>query len=436
MISSEMMAETETFVSLAQRQFELGGGWNMAVLEHGLREALFSDGCKILEALLNQPGALGEHVPEGSCHEKRTRKVQCLLGSFELRRGYYKTEGGWDFPMDRMLGLIGKYTPGLAKMMCRAAGTDGSFSEAEDTLRIYAGAEVPAPQIRAVAQQIGPAIAEWSPSREEPRCKQVPTMYISYDGTGVPMRKEETQGRKGKQPDGSSITRELKLGCIFTSHVTDEEGNPLRDPDATTYVASFDPAAEFTAMLLGEARLRGLGKAKRKVVLGDGARWIWKQARIHFPQAVQILDYYHAREHLSALAEALFPDPPESEAQIKEWVEWLDGDRVLWIAEDASGKLPRSGPRRKTAKREIEYLRSNAKRMMYATFKSKDYFIGSGVVEAGCKTVVGKRTKQSGMFWKVDGAQNILDIRTAVIGDTYDGYWEHRHREAKLKLAV
>lgn len=436
MISSEAMAETEAFVSLAQRQFEQGGGWNMAALELGLRKALFSDGCKILEGLLNQPGVLGEHAPEGKCHEKRTRKVQCLLGGFELERGYYKTEEGWVFPMDRILGLIGSYTPGLAKMMCRAAGTDGSFCEAEDTLRIYAGAKVPASQIRAVAQQIGPAIAEWSPLREESRCQKVPTMYISYDGTGVPMRKEETQGRKGKQPDGSAITRELKLGCVFTSHTTDEEGNPLRDTDSTTYVASFDPAEEFADVLLAEARLRGLGKAKRKVVLGDGAHWIWKKAGTHFPQAVQILDYYHAREHLTVLAEALFPGKAEHDTPIDKWIQWLESDQVLRIAEDATGRLPRSGKRRKNAKREIGYLRSNAKRMIYATFKSKDYFIGSGVVEAGCKTVVGKRTKQSGMFWKVDGAQNILDIRTAVIGNTYDGYWEHRHRKAKLDMAA
>lgn len=436
MISSERMAETEAFVALAQRQFELGGGWDMAALELGLREALFKDGCQILEALLNQPGVLGAQAPEGQCHEKRTRQVQGLLGSFELERGYYKTEGGWDLPMDRMLGLVGSYTPGLAKMMCRAAGTDGSFSEAEDTLRIYAGAAVPASQIRAVAQQIGPAIAAWSPAREEERCQAAPTMYISYDGTGVPMRKGETQGRKGKQPDGSSITRELKLGCVFTSHTVDEEGHPLRDTGSTTYVASFAPAAEFAAGLLREARLRGLGKAGRSAVLGDGAHWIWKQAGIHFPQAIQILDYYHAREHLSELAEALFPAPAENGSHLKKWIEWLDGDHVLRIAGDAEKKLPRSGKRRKKAKLEIEYLRSNADRMMYATFKAEDYFIGSGVVEAGCKTVVGKRTKQSGMFWKVDGAQNILDIRTAVIGDTYDGYWEHRHSETKLKLAA
>lgn len=436
MISSGMMAETEAFVSLAQRQFEQAGIWDMASLELGLRKSLFNDGCKIMEGLLNQPGVLGEYVPDGKCHEKRTRKVQCLLGSFELERGYYKTEQGWDIPMDRMLGLIGSYTPGLAKMMCRAAGTDGSFSEAEDTLRIYAGAEVPASQIRAVVQQIGPAIAEWSPAREEPRSQKVPTMYISYDGTGVPMREEETQGRKGKQPDGSAITRELKLGCVFTSHATDEKGNPLRDTNSTTYVASFDPAEEFASALLREARLRGLGKASRSAVLGDGAHWIWKQAGIHFPQAVQILDYYHAREHLCVLAEALFPGQAGSETPIGKWVDWLDGDLVLRIAEDAEGWLPHSGRRRKNAKREIEYLRSNAKRMMYATFKSADYFIGSGVVEAGCKTVVGKRTKQSGMFWKVDGAQNILAIRTAVIGDTYDGYWEHRHRKATLSMAA
>jgi len=188
--------------------------------------------------------------------------------------------------MDQRLGLIGSYTPGMANMICRAAGMDGSFDAAMDTLDIYAGVSIPASQIRLVTQKIAPDLAQWSQTREEFRSEEILTMYISYNGTGVPMRKEETQGRKGKQPDGSSVTRELKLGCIFTSQTTDEKSSPLRDTDSTTYIASFDRAPDFTAKLLCEARLRGLGKAKRKVVLGDGATWIWNQAKINFPQAV------------------------------------------------------------------------------------------------------------------------------------------------------
>ena len=436
MILSEAMMETETFVSVVQQQFEESGSWDMASLEVGLRAALLKDGCKILEGLLNQPNALGTQIPSGTCHEKRTRNVQSILGSFTLKRGYYKNENRRSFPMDQRLGLIGSYTPGLAKLMCRSAGMDGSFDEARDTLSVYAGVDVPASQIRLVSQKVAPDLVQWSKTRDESRSEKVPIMYISYDGTGVPMRKEETQGRKGKQPDGSSATRELKLGCVFTSQSCDEEGNPLRDPDSTTYVASFQRAPDFAGTLLDEARLRGLGKAEQKVVLGDGAGWIWNQAKINFPQAVHILDYYHAREHLNELVLAIAPVEEDQDPLLEKWIKWLDDDKVLWIVEDIGSRLPRSGKRRTKAKLEREYFRKNAERMKYSTFKEKGYFVGSGVIEAGCKTVVGKRTKQSGMFWRVTGAQNILDIRCAVIGDTFDGYWADRNQKVLKELVA
>ncbi len=436
MILSEAMMETETFVSVVQQQFEETGSWDMASIEVGLRGALLKDGCKILEGLLNQPNALGTQVPTGTCHEKRTRNVQCILGSFKLTRGYYKNKNSREFPMDQRLGLIGSYTPGLAKLMCRSAGMDGSFDEARDTLGVYAGVDVPASQIRLVSQKVAPDLVQWSQTRDESRSEKVPIMYISYDGTGVPMRKEETQGRKGKQPDGSSATRELKLGCVFTSQSSDDEGNPLRDPDSTTYVASFQRAPDFAGTLLHEARLRGLGKAEQKVVLGDGAGWIWNQAKINFPQAVHILDYYHAREHLNDLVLAVAPMENDQEPLLKKWIKWLDDDKILWIVEDIKSRLPRSGKRRTKAKLEREYFRKNAERMKYLTFKKQGYFIGSGVIEAGCKTVVGKRTKQSGMFWRVAGAQNILTIRCAVIGDTFDGYWAYRNQKVLEALAA
>ena len=214
---SELLGETEAFVECVQRQFKDAGTWDMAKLESGLREALLKDGCHILEGLLNQRNALGRFRPAGTLHDNRARKVRSLLGTFELIRGYYQQVGDRFFPMDEALGLLESYTPGLAKMMCRAASTDGSFEEAEETLRIYAGVDVPASQIRKMAQEIGPGIGQWSQEREETRCEAVPTLYVEYDGTGVPMRKEETQGRKGKQPDGTSATRggQARYGVHF-----------------------------------------------------------------------------------------------------------------------------------------------------------------------------------------------------------------------------
>ncbi len=428
------MSETQAFIDATQQLFTQTGSWDLGAMEQGLREALLNDGCRILRALLNQPNALGDHKPSGKLHDTRKRTVKSLLGSFELSRGYYQTEEGWFCPMDRLLGLTDSYSPGLTKMMCRAAGTDGSFCDAEDTLRVYAGVHVPASQIRDMVQQIGPDLEKWSFSRQEVRNEKVSKMYISYDGTGVPMRKEETAGRKGKQPDGTSGSREVKLGCVFTSQAVDAEGCPVRDPGSTTYIASFKPAEEFGAAMLQEARLRGLGKAEQAVVIGDGAHWIWNQAAINFPQAKQILDFYHAREHLSVLAKALFPVGEKSLEQVAQWLPWLENDQVLKIADDAEKKRPHHGPRRKEATREIEYFRTNKHRMMYATFKKEGFFIGSGVIEAGCKTVVGKRTKQSGMFWRVKGAQNVLHVRCAVIGNFYDEFWEYRKKKGIEKL--
>jgi len=424
---SALMQDTQAFIDSVQGQLD-NGYIDISGLEYGLRTAIFSDASKILEAFLNQPKVSDSFTSQGTFHEYRTRKVHGLFGVFELQRGYYKAESGYYSPLDQKLGLIGKYTPGFAKMICHAAGTIGSFKEAEKALSLHAAAKVPASQIRAVAQGIGSAIVEWSSTRNESRNNKVPTMYVSYDGTGVPMRKEETQGRKGKQPDGSSATRELKLGCVFTSSCFDKDDNPLRDAESTTYVASFNPAAEFTPILFNEAKLRGYNKARQKVVLGDGAKWIWNQADLLFPEALQILDNFHAKEHLTKLARIIRSNEYRSRKLIEKWSEWLDDDRVLDIVKDARKKICCKGHRRNIGEREIKYLETNCKRMMYGTFKKEGYFIGSGVIEAGCKTVVGKRTKQSGMFWQVKGAQNILNIRCAILGNTYDKYWEYRNR--------
>jgi hypothetical protein len=430
------MSETVAFTAAARQAFEENGSWDMSSLESGLKQALMRDGCHILGGLLNQPSALGAHEPQGRLHDRRTRTVHSLLGPFELTRGYYRHADENGCPMDQVLGLVDSYSPGLAKLMCRAAGMDGSYEEAEQTLELYAGVRVPASQIRNITQQIGPQLKAWSETRTETRSKRVPEFYISYDGTGVPMRKEETAGRKGKQADGSSATREVKLGCIFTSTAADEEGRPQRDPKSTTYLASFEPAESFGLSLLKEARLRGLGEAAEAVVIGDGALWIWNQAAMNFPGAIQILDYYHAREHLCLLAETVYPSKQERDRELEKWTDLLNEGNVEKVADLAEKKKARNGKRRAVAEREIGDMRSNAQRMRYARFKEKGLFIGSGVVEAGCKTVVGKRTKQSGMFWKLQGAQNILDVRCSVLSDTYDAYWECRKRTCSVPRKV
>jgi hypothetical protein len=261
--------------------------------------------------------------------------------------------------------------------------------------------------------------------------------YVEGDGTGIPVRPEETEGRKGKQEDQSAKTREVKLGCVFTQTKEDEEGKPIRDPDSTSYVATLEPAVEFGALLRAEAFRRGLALAKVIVFLGDGAAWVWELARVNFPMAVFILDFFHAAEHLELLAEALFGGKNDTaKTQWEQWAKVLkeQPDGLEIVLREARQTLPRRGKRREAALKQIAYFESNTHRMRYAEYQARGLFIGSGVIEAGCKTVIGQRLKQSGMFWGVTGAQNVLDIRSLLENRQFGPFWE-QYRKPLPKAA-
>jgi hypothetical protein len=395
----------------------------MQEIETGLKAALMLDGCQLLQSLLNQPNALGKATPPGLSRGLRSREVQCMLGTFTLTRAYYLTgDGQRHFPMDEALGLDERYTPGARKLAVYAGAMDGSFDEGEAALRVLAGLDIPASQIRRVSERTAPVLRQWQNQQPVDSPAPIPAFYVGVDGTGVPVRRSQTRGRRGKSPDGIARTREVKLGCLFTRHSLDEKGHPIRDPDKTWYRASFQKADAFGTILLEEARRRGIASATEVVVLGDGAHWIWNLARINFPSAVQILDLYHACEHLGTLAEAVFPDMRRQKQARSRWKRWIEADRLDRVLAEAKTLLPSSGERRRIARKELAYFRRNASRMRYRTFRRRHWFVGSGVVEAGCKAVVGKRTKQSGMHWNVSGAQDILDIRCNILSRDFDAF--------------
>ena len=164
-----------------------------------------------------------------------------------MERDYYhnpvRKEG--HYPADAALGLEGSHTPALARLMCLEGADQASYQKAQWHLAQTGGIHVEARQIQRMIQQVGAAAQSWQEREAQPGGKAVPIMYVSADGTGVPMRKEELAGRKGKQPDGSAKTRQAYLGCVFTQHKTDEEGHPVRDYESTTYVSSFSGIDEF-----------------------------------------------------------------------------------------------------------------------------------------------------------------------------------------------
>jgi hypothetical protein len=352
------------------------------------------------------------------------------LGKFSLWRDYFYNGKRGRAPLDEQLGLEDGNTPGLQRLISRAGAMSGSFELASEDLRIYSRLEVPGRSIQRMASVIGPKVQSWLQERPASIPDPAPdVMYISYDGTGVPTTKSETTNRKGKQPDGSSKGREVKLGCVFTQLRTVKGQPPDRDPDSTTYVASFDESVDFGGIIRREAILRGMAYAGKVVVLGDGAPWIWELARVNFPGAVWILDIYHAFEHVNDLAVLIYPTESVNKGHARQWRKWLKADKIDHFIKVVCQIADAQKDKKEDILKALKYFQKNRDRMLYKSFRKKGYFVGSGVVEAGCKTVVGKRTKQSGMFWHVDGAQNVLSTRCAVLGHLFDAYWA-QHRAA------
>jgi hypothetical protein len=367
----------------------------------------------------------------------KEKPLLTILGEVPYRRSLYQCPAcdKTRYPGDEELDVVGTTrSPGLRRMMARA-GSQSTFKEGKGDLRVYAGIEVSAKDVERVAECIGQEMEEWSVQQKKQilaqlpplrPAKTIPIMYVSYDGTGVPMTRTELAGRKGKQADGSSRTMEVKLGCIFTQTTTDAKGFPIRDPESTSFVGAIETSEEFGPRIYAEAVRRGLFEAERVVVLGDAAEWIRTIKEEHFPQAAQILDLYHAREHLSDLGKYLFAPHESQMVRFRtRWWTWLDDGKVERIVEEARQHLVLSDTNEKAAK-EIAFLANHAELMRYAHFRKQGLFIGSGVMEAGCKTVIGQRMKQSGMEWSLRGANAIIALRCIIKSGRLQEYWETR----------
>ena len=413
--------------------------------EGALRAAVLSAGGKILEQLLQRVGSgRGHRVIGCRCGARmesrglRPKELVTILGPVSYRRSRFQCPvcQSTRYPGDEELDIVETTrSPGLRRMMARA-GSRSTFKEGREDLKIYAGIEVSAKDVERGAEGVGQEMEAWAsqerremlqiPERVRSE-KTIPLLYVSYDGTGVPMTAEELRGRKGKQADGSAKTREAKLGCVYTQTTTDVRGFPVRDPDSTSFVGAIESAEDFGWRIYGEAVRRGLSQAERVVVLGDSALWIKNLAQMHFPEAVFIIDLYHARQHVSELCKNLFVGNEKKihDQRIRWWTD-LDGGKVEKIIRQAQACLPPEGEAKKKAEVEIHYLEKNAGHMRYAEFRAQGLFVGSGVVEAGCKTLIGHRLKQSGMEWSVRGANAILSLRCILASGRFEDYWESR----------
>jgi hypothetical protein len=333
-----------------------------------------------------------------------------------------------------MLNVEGfSVTPGVLRMT-GIVGAELSFEKGSEFLQELAGLKVGPKQVERVAEALGAEIAEDERTFQEPDLVAAlpSTLYLGLDGTGIPMRAEELLDRPGKQEDGSSKTREVKMCVVWSAEATDEEGIPVRDEGSATYSAAIESAAstdtgdersEFAERVHRETSRRRFGQVVRQVAVADGAPWIWNIVHESFPEATQILDLFHAKEHLGTVGKEIFgPKSDRTHPWIQERHAELDDGKIDAIIAELRIYSPRSEAARKC----IGYLETNRSRMRYPEFRAQGLCVSSGMVEAGCKVTIGARLKQSGMHWSLEGSNAIIALRCAKLSGRLESFFERR----------
>ena len=415
-------------------------GVDFEALERGCRDAALGIVGRLVTGRLNADRSDTRASVACGCGgraayvDRREKTFTTALGPLTLVRAWYHCRdcGHGLAPRDRALGLAGGSLSPAVRRMVGLTAAETSFDRAGALLRELAGVRLGAKQVERHAEALGRDIARDELEVVEPGPPAAATAYAGLDGTGVPVRPSETEGRVGKQADGSAKTREVKLVTVWSAERRDRRGLPCRDPGSVSCNAAIESVASrdtdldpspFAARVLRELDRRGFGRAERRVVLGDGAAWIWNFADEHLPGAVQIVDVFHAKEHVFDAAKAIYGPGSDLAAP---WGKARRDELDRHGPGPVIAELQRHARRCEEARKELDYFTVNRERMDYPGFRAQGLCVSTGVVEGACKSVIGHRLKRGGMHWTVNGANAIVALRCAIESNRFDDYWRRR----------
>jgi hypothetical protein len=319
-----------------------------------------------------------------------------------------------------MLGLTPKALTPAAAQVVSQAGVLASFAEAsERTLRTMCGLKVSESTVerttedtgRCVAQQLaegqttGPTRSwRWQRDAQGRTCA-----YVSLDHTGV-----RQQGPRGSYADGKMAG----VAMVYNPRSDHDESKP--PPRQVRYLSGFYELDELGWQLRREAEAVGVMDADQQIALSDGGSGLESLLTKFFPRAICILDFYHAKEHLVELAQALYPMDDEARRKWQDqWCHRLkhEGGQAVLSDLRALDLTGCSEQVREVHRKQVTYFRNHAHRMDYPTYIANGWQIGSGPVESACKTVVGNRLKGGGMRWGSDGANAVCHLRAVYLSE-------------------
>jgi len=435
----------------------------------GMEQRLRQVGRVVFGAVVERVATVREATEErGACpacggclqsvDQARRRTLQGLVGDYTLYRSYYQcgacTQG--HAPLDARLGLgTGSLSPGLLRVVCRE-GIEGGFVDTGDRVVESVGVTIDAEVLRRLSEGIG-AVAEAEVQAAMTRVARGRPAWMDA-ATAVTMAPES--GVLAVEVDGMFVHRdddwhEMKVVTVAPLgpgvEVDADTGRARLCWGRASYGAGFEEAQAFWGRAHVEACRRGLGTpAVRTVVtLGDGAEWIWRHARAFLAlpgvELVEIIDLYHAYEYLWAVGNAVFG---EGTAAAAAWVEplktrlYTEGAAPLHATLTTLARtacVPATNAAAESAaamavRRAIEYVTTNAARLDYPAFITRQFPIGSGAVESSCKSLVQARTKGAGMRWSAAGAQQVVSLRALHRSGRWDAFWQSQPQRARLHL--
>src|SRR5436309_14861226 len=449
---------------------------NVKELEQKIYKGVLELGRNLFQCRINQSGEKAAGKQVGECGHKqhlvdyRTKQILTMMGKVEFKRAYYhcqreeEQQGEKDeqkqpcpgrAPADQIWGIDQRRTtPGVQEAvgyLCARL----TFEEAAEAFSRFLPLKMSARQAQNLMEPVVNALADeeekvlkalfeqaaqkQSSGQEHLAFKSVERLYIETDGIMERLRRGTVAMEEKEKTRKGDVYREMKVGVIFEAERGRERSELAPDvwidtpkQNSMRYVARRTAKGDFDQLLYGLARQSGLEQAKQIVVLGDGASWIWKLASEHFPGAVQIVDLYHAQEHVWQVARTVYgPQTLAAEVWAKQACDLLVHGKIEELAATIAALppiAPEPGESRSVPDKAVDYFTTNAERMRYPTFRAQGMHVGSGIAEAACKTVVATRLKRSGMRWTPEGLDALLPLRTGVLNQTYDEFWEGQHR--------
>ena len=342
-------------------------------------------------------------------------------GAIELRRVYFvcrKCRVG-THPLDERLGVNGTTSLYAQQLMC-LAGSSWSFDSAAEHLKEFCGVKVSDNTIRDVCQRHGTKMAQWQRETSE-----VQTAF------------REAEGDIEFTTDGTCVNtwegwREMRVG-IFSKRpsgepATAEEWGTRKLPATSIRLAfaAIEKSERFGSRWKRWVKRLGIKDTSEISVLADGAKWIWEQSSMHFAGAAEVLDIYHALEHLGETAKALHGDGTEmADAWLDECrTKLLTGGWSSMVRQIVSARRAATKPAQKESLKGLStYLGNNSERLGYAERLQEGRSIGSGQVEGACKHMIGRRLKQTGARWRVRRVNRMASLCSLLYSDHWHAYW-------------